>query len=340
MKQLCKKMRSVQKNLVQQLKVLILTTVREKTFTACVREFCLFGRTRLSLSFLFFSPAKPFAITKACYHFLPVVVFAALLLTSCGPQRKNAVFQHPMVGVTSGYHAMPVSSDSIKAATYADASFSIGQMGVSMHDDIFSFQGRVHRAVLLDNVRLYGGCMVALGNYRVKPYNGLSLGLASGSLDSQTHNRFFGSYGVFGGVSLSAPVKRRHEWRYIGIEGGICNEFGNFLSFRKSLPDSVYRGNDRNSVIGSLGLTTEVIFKRRSGFKSGLKFANGLYFRNIALAAEDPANLTTDSFFSRENPLFYFSFTYHLSKRRSTIYFQLNGASRTTNLQFGYNYRF
>ncbi|MEJ0080084.1 MAG: hypothetical protein WDM78_03765 [Puia sp.] len=49
--------------------------------------------------------------------------------------------------------------------------------------------------------------------------------------------KFFGSYGVSGGINI-VNASGKHEWRALGIEVTIQNEFGNYSDFRKSLPDS------------------------------------------------------------------------------------------------------
>jgi len=39
-------------------------------------------------------------------------------------------------------------------------------------------------------------------------------------------------------INVARPMGRRGEWRYIGLEGSLFNEWGDYYSFRKGLPDS------------------------------------------------------------------------------------------------------
>ena len=248
---------------------------------------------------------------------------------------ENSYFHSPLQGSTSAYHAMPVASDAVKSATYINGAISNGGMNENWRDNVFTFQAGLHRAHVLDNFRLNYGASLALGSYHVKPYYNYSSYMDS-AINRNAGSKFFGAYGVYGGISAAVHMGRRGEWRYIGVEGSLFNEFGQYYTFRKNLPDSAATEVDRKKYLGSAGLTTELIFKGRSQNKFGIKIGFGSYLRRLQYFNDN----STGYYYHPHDDLLYFSNTYHFTFKKTTAYFQFNFATHTANFQVGYNYRF
>jgi hypothetical protein len=265
---------------------------------------------------------------------LPVLASMSLF-SSC---IERAFFHSPLQGNIATYHATPVGSDSIKAATYVNGALSIGSMNENLRDNVFAFQAGIHRAHALDIVRLNYGASLVLGSYDVKSYYNYN-SYYNNYMDSalRTGNKFFGAYGAYGGISLAMPLGRngrRGEWRYIGIDGNLFNEFGEYYSFRQHLPDSSADEIDRKRYFGSLGLNTEIVFKGRSQNKFGIKLGFGSYLRRLSYTDASP-----NSYYQQHDDLLYFSNTYHFTIRKATTYFQFNIATHAVHFQLGVNYR-
>jgi len=271
------------------------------------------------------NPSKPF------FLILPASIF---LLSSC---IQKAYYQSPVLSNAHAYHAMPVASDSVSSAFYASGALSFGGMNDRLRDNVMSFQGGLHQSHVIDNMRLYYGASASVGNYQVKPYDYYyhdTYYVDTISINKNAGNKFFGTYGGYAGISASTPMGRLGEWRYIGIDGSFMNEFGDYYTFRKNLPDSAATTIDRKKYTGSLGISTEFIFKRRSQNKFGIKFAFGSYLRSLHYYQGYYS--TYDH--SQDN-LLYFANTYHFTVKKATAYLQLNFATHATNVQFGFNYR-
>ncbi|MEP7280186.1 MAG: hypothetical protein ABI813_16180, partial [Bacteroidota bacterium] len=127
---------------------------------------------------------------------------------------------------------------------------------------------------------------------------------------------------------------RRGEWRFLGVEGNIFHEFGEYYDFRKIMPDSQATEIDRKNYLGSAGINTELVFKGQSQNKFGIKLAFGSYFRRLHYVGADPGD-----YYHQYNDLLYFANTYHFSFKKNTVYFQFNSATHAVHFQLGYNYR-
>jgi hypothetical protein len=238
-----------------------------------------------------------------------------------------------MQGNGAVYSTIPVASDSIKAATYASGAISLGGMNELWREGVYKFQTGLHRSHVLGNFRLNYGASGAIGYYNVKNYfdangNWVDLGRSPQS-------KFFGAWGLYGGASAARPLGRRGEWRYIGLEGSLFNEFGDYADFRQHLADSAAQEIDRKKYLGSLGINTELVFKGRSQNKFGIKVAAGSFLRRLQYL--QPAGSLYN--YRTHDDLIYFSNTYHFTIRKATTWFQLNLATHAAHFQFGMNYR-
>jgi len=254
---------------------------------------------------------------------------SCLFFTSC---IQRTYYQSPLLGIVPAFRTMPVASDSLKAATYVNATVSLGGMNQNLHDDVFSFQSGLYRSHVLGNFRINYGAAVAAGTYHVDAYHAFYPDTVSRIKNPGT--KFFGAVGGYGGISVARPMGRRGEWRYIGLEGSLFNEWGDYYSFRKGLADSAANTIDKKKYLGSLGVSTEFVFKRRSQNKFGMKFTLGSYLRSLAYHNNN--NYYDNR--SHDN-LLYFSAVYHATVKKSTGFVQLNIATHATNMQMGFNYR-
>ena len=258
------------------------------------------------------------------------------MLTSmffCSSCIESSYFHSPVQGNSAVYHAVPVASDSIKSATYVNGALSIGGMNDAWRDGVYAAQAGIHRSHVLDNFRLNYGASLAVGSYHVKPYYNYYNNYFDSTINRNAGSKFFGAYGLYGGISAATRMGRRGEWRYIGVEGSLFNEFGEYYSFRKNLPDSAATEIDKKKYLGSLGINTEVVFKGRSQAKFGIKMAFGSYLRRLNYSGY------AGDYYHTHDDLLYFSNTYHFTFKKTTAYFQFNIATHAAHFQVGYNYR-
>jgi hypothetical protein len=262
---------------------------------------------------------------------LPLLMFSMVFFTAC---TQRTYFFSPLQANTSSYQAMPVGSDSLKSAVYADGSLSVGGLNQNWRDGVYSFRGGIHRSHAIENVRLYYGASLVLGDYDVKPFNYVTSGSNNGNTDLTIGNKTFGAYGFNGGFSFTTALGRKGEWRFIGVEGSFFREFGEYYNFRKLLPDSAANIIERNQQTGSLGINTELVFKGRSNNKFGIKIAGGSYLHQVRSHFYN-TNYTPGQTYD----LVYFSNTYHFTVNKVTGFFQLNFGTKAGNFQAGINYR-
>lgn len=266
-------------------------------------------------------------LTKTLMLILPVSIF---FCTSC---IESSYFHHPLQGNNNAYHTIPVASDSIKAATYTSGALSLGGMNNAWRDVVFTLQAGLHRSHVINHFRLNYGASLALGSYDISAASYYSY-QNNGIPAYKTGGTFFGAYGLHAGINAARRLSRRGEWRYIGAEGSLFNEFGDYNSFRKNLPDSVATEIDKKKYLGSLGLNTEFVMKFRSKVKFGIKIAAGTYFRRLHYYSQYQG-----AYYHPYDDLIYFSNTYHFTFKKNTVYLQYNFATHAFHFQVGYNYR-
>jgi len=267
--------------------------------------------------------------------------FVLSLISSC--YYRQAYFLSPQNANTNPYHAIPMKKDSLKSAVFAGASFFHGSANDRGADQVYGFQGSLHRSNNFSIFQAYYGANLSLGSYQVTDYYNYGRGYGyPNPYDSAIHipgaGCFFGSYGVSGGINIVVThqhrTKYRHsEWRILGIETSLQKEFGKYSEWRDKLPDSAAEIILRKHFSAYLGLYTEWIWTNRHktevGFKIGLgtdlnpgsSYSNYYYYRPYIL------------------PLYCFSITYHVTKARYTGFMQTNFGTYATNFQIGLSYR-
>jgi hypothetical protein len=241
-------------------------------------------------------------------------------------------FLSPLNANQNPYQAIPLKSDSIKGATYATVVATVGGANDAFRDDQFSFRGSVHRSNTFGNLHVFYGGSLAFGSYDAKgsdfnspSYSGNNTTV---SVNVPGQNMFFGAASMTGGMNIVITTPGGGEWRVIGLETSVNREFGDYLAFRKNLPDSFNYVIDRNAWTGTLGFTTEIIGKQKSGGSFGYKFAFGFGFNRFSNYNQYPNNYSTSM------PV-YATHTLHFTRGKWTGFGQFNVGYKAFSLQFG-----
>jgi hypothetical protein len=270
-------------------------------------------------------------------HLLPLSLANLFFLSGCLPHTTPAYYSSPLDINSTYYHAMPLRSDSVKSAYYTHLAFTGGSSNKGLRDGIYGFHGGIHRSQNLGIVELYYGAGLALGSYHVDNYyrvdyhNPLFDPLQADTVyHIPGHSYFFGAYGFNGGIAIALPSPAGYgEWR-IGFETSLQNEFGNYLQFRKSLPDSAIDILATSSWTKTVGGFMEFLGKvRRYGTTFGYKISAGG-------SIISPDTYQGDQ---RIKGPYYISNCFHISRQHITGFWQINFGNYTTTFQTGVNYR-
>jgi hypothetical protein len=269
-----------------------------------------------------------FAMKKVSYCYL---VFLAFIYTSCSV--SHTYLQSPLDVTANTYNVVPMRSDSIKSAVYANGNFLAGTSNYQGRDGIIGFQGNVYRSHSLGIVNAYYGTGLLLGNYHVGDYYYTKP--RSQNYDTAYHfqksTQSFGGYGLNGGMSVALPFpNRKGEWR-IGFETALYREFGHYLNYRKSFEnaDTVIDILATGNTTKTIGLTMEFIWKKKHGTIFSYKTALDWSFVN-------PNNFTGDE---SENVPFCFSNTLEVTRNNFTGFTRFSIGDHATSLQLGIAFR-
>ena len=275
---------------------------------------------------------------------LPGLIFLTLL-NSCIPERR-AYFLAPQNAAANSYHSIPMKSDSLRSTIYVNGVFRNGSSNDRQSDHVWSLEGSMHRSHNFDMFQAYYGANLTLGSYNISDYYRSTYQYGGGyfgtyyPVDTPYHipasNKFFGAYGVFGGINLvfshvHEKYHRHSEWRALGLETSLQNEFGDYNRFRKNLSDTGANINFRNSFSAYLGLYTEWVWTTRNKTEAGVKLTWGLCI--------NPENNYYKYLESPITPLLNFSVSYHITKNHYTGFVQINLGTYADNIQFGLTYR-
>src|ERR1700744_5358716 len=195
-----------------------------------------------------------------------ILLFASVIacLSSC---KEPSYFLSPLNSTTQYYHTIPVRADSIRSASYVNAAITLGAANESGRDNIYSFNGNFSRSHNLGLVQVYYGAGATIGDYVIQKVSNTDITIPP------TDN-FFGAVGFNGGMNLVVPFDNRgSEWRIIGIETSLQNEFGEYLQFRKSLKDSTVSLAEGNNWTTTLGWYSEFVVKTKNGNEVGDKIS-------------------------------------------------------------------
>lgn len=272
--------------------------------------------------------------------FLFVTCFSSCLYERHGyylsPQNSNS---HP-------YQPIPMKADSLKSAIYANAVFATGTANDYGTDWINVFMMGLHRSHNFGDFQAYYGANLSLGSYHLADYYN-SHYVYSGGLfgtyipgDSLYHipgsAKFFGGYGVSGGINFVTTSHhekygKHAEWRVLGVETSLQNEFGEYKDFRKNLPDSAANIIFRNHFTAYLGFYTEWLWTNRSLMEFGFKIVGGWLLNS-------PGNYSNWNNSNYIFPVTYFSPSFHVTKDHYTGFIQFNFGTYADNFQFGFTY--
>jgi hypothetical protein len=236
---------------------------------------------------------------------------------------EPAYFISPLNSTSQTYHTIPLRSDSIKSATYVNGIITLGGANQNGRDNIYSFNGNISQSHNIGHLQAWYGIGVTAGNYLIQKYSETDIVIPP------TDN-FFCAVGLNGGVNVVVPFGNRgSEWRVIGIETSVQNEFGDYLKLRKSLIDSTtYSLVEANNWTTTLGGYSEVIWKLKEDEQLGYKIScgsslqNGNNFYGTTVHAE---------------PV-YFLNTLHVTRKNVTAFGQISLGTYAASFQFGINY--
>jgi hypothetical protein len=275
--------------------------------------------------------------TLLLFILLPVV------FSSCA---RKAYYLSPFDGKATTYYAKPLIADSAKSAIYLSGVVTASsendeytvydeENSKSLSDHLTSFQFSLHRSHTAKYFQAYYGATFTTGRYEVTKYDSSRYRSNYAHADMsnvKTGNKYFAGAGFVGGINLVVPLNKGSEFRLLGIETSIGNEWGDYLDFRKSLPDSSASAINRKGRYGYIGLTSEVVFKKRKGNNFGMKIGVGTsLFKTIELGRSEKRN-------TYMVPL-YFNFTFQYSRPKFTVFAETSKAAHSTGIQFGASYK-
>lgn len=256
-------------------------------------------------------------------------IFLAFL-AACGS--RPAYFFSPFNGNSPVYHATPMQTDSVRDATYGSLSLAIGAANSRLTDEISIFRPSIYRSHARENCQFYYGGNMTLGNYSVQEYDTLMDNTVKAKIiNEHAGNKFFGGIGLNAGVNYTILFRTRHEWR-LGTESSFNYEFGDYIKFRQTIPDSAVTRIHRQRHFLTLGLFTEFAFRHRNGsvgFKIGIGTPVGRNYSRLKATRSDGELF----------PFGYISPTFQYSNRRWTGSIQLTGTKMTFHNQIGIHYR-
>jgi hypothetical protein len=282
------------------------------------------------------------------YKRIAAAILIFPMFQSCVITSQN-YYLSPQNANSNPYHNIPLVSDSIKGATYGSFVFTTGSANYQGRDYMSAFQTSIYRSNNFGSVQAYYGANFSLGLYHLGEFYNIKykydptiFGPISDPLDTSYHvnasGYAFGSYGLSGGINYVIPFSKG-EWRALGVETSLQNEFGDYAGFRNSLPDSGATIIFRKRFTGTIGLYTDLLWRDHHNNEWGFKFAVGEVLNpqsnyTIDKVVVYPAVSTTNIF-----PLSYFSTTFHMSNGPYAGFIQVNLGTYEDNFQVGVSYR-
>jgi hypothetical protein len=258
---------------------------------------------------------------------IPVaILFTILALPSCFIQ-EQAIYLSPKHAAGNNYKTIPLVVDSLQAATYVSGMIHAGGANHRLRDGNLGFQGNIHQSRQWGHLQTFYGAGMSVGVYDIRPYTFAGNQVDASWINRRAGSQFFGSYGLQGGLNFVQPFSSGAEWRILGIEGSIEQEFGSYYTFRKDLPSHAANVVERSNRYASFTVSSDVIGRFFDGSTMGYKVAYTQSFRRLSGMVE------------HFNPVSTFpkclSHTIHITVNKWTGYGQANFGMDATNVQFG-----
>ncbi len=256
-----------------------------------------------------------------------------LMFASCA-YTHEAYYMSPSDLRSSPYVSIPMAADPEKTVTAAGISFGGGTSNQRGRDNLVGGSATLMQSHHFGHFQAYYGAAFGLGDYN----NGeVSVGGRYSNNDARTDTtgfyipslkKYFGYYGFNGGINVVVPFSNgKGEWRALGIDGGYRREFGDYLSFRRSLPQDKIAILAGYGHVFTLGAGTEIIGRNARDVQFGYKVGvGGMYL---------PAGDYTGS--GNGFRPYYFTQTFQVTKNRLTGYLQLVTGTHAFLLQTGVN---
>jgi len=271
-----------------------------------------------------------------------VVAFFILLPFSSCLEHRQGMYLSPTNSQLAPYHTIPFKADSVKSAVYGSLVYTTGTANDKGKDWTNAGQASIYRSHNLGNFQAFYGANITLGVYNLTdfynanytPGQAALLGGGDKPIDTfyhiPSHRYSFGSYGLSGGIN-GVKSSGSTEWRYLWLETSWQNEFGDYYSFRKNLPDSAANIIFKHHVTGSIGIYTDALWRTRHMTQFGFKIALNM----LVNPSSNYTRLNTYSIF----PVTFFSTTFHVTANQFTGFMQANFGTKAASFQLGTSYR-
>jgi hypothetical protein len=216
------------------------------------------------------------------------IILYLLVLTSLASCTRYAYYQSPLLTHTNTYRALPLLKDSIQSATYANIAYSIGGANHEYRDGFYAFMGDLHQSHSFGRFHVFYGATASLGRYTVDSITQTDNERSSffnRSLNDSLINLYgghktFRSWGFIGGATYVVPYDHG-EWRALGVEFSWNNELGDYLDFRRKLPDTAANLIDRKQKYLTLTFSTEALRELDDHSILAYKAALGFKLHNV-----------------------------------------------------------
>ncbi len=275
----------------------------------------------------------------------------SLLFSSClTAYHQQAYYTSPFNGSAESYHPLPLHTDSARTALFVQGSAFTGTANDLSTDDCSGGSVSVQLAQHQGMWQWWGGLDLTAGGYSLGNwhnryttnsflinYDRQFLAPATADqLNALSGARFFGGAGFSGGVNAMVPLGNvgQGEWRFLGIEWNLHDEFGDYLHLRRRMADSLATYIVRQPFFGTLGLGSEWIFRTKKG-DFGFRLGHGW----VLGSAYHPNDLF-DSVSEKDLHYSYSSLAFHFTWGQNTVYVLGEDATKGGSVRVGFVYRF
>ena len=255
-----------------------------------------------------------------------LLFFSVVMLLSSCFNTQQAFYFSPKHANSTNYKAQPMLSDSISSANYASVMLSGGASNDDLKDGNFLLQGNFHRTMQWSRFQAFYGAGFSAGFYEVTTYPFFGGNdIDTDWINERAGKKFHGAYGLQGGINYAKPLPKG-EWRMLGVEVNMQNEFGDYYRFRREMPESGANIVDRSSFYSNFTVFTDLMRRFSDGSVIGYKLAFNQSFRRLTGRISN---------FPISGIPKYMTHTIHITMNRWTGYGQLNFGSDAFSLQYG-----